>query len=207
MIITSCNYLTTTTTVFFFSYFSDCCGEEICGDYPHWEVRNATVNHFPDGVFQKCRVAARQEREKQREAMRALDGDADLNSSTSSSSSSSSSNQSSSPRRSPATVVPLEILWLPTASHEQPALRDSQRGRHASTHGVSPSNSSRVSIAADTVSSNRIGGDSSHRYVATPSSSPTRSRPSPSTGHRHFSPSMGHHSSPSMGHRPSSQPR
>ena len=170
------------------------------------------MNHFPDGVFQKCRVAARQEREKLREAVRALDGDADLSSSTSSS-----SNQSSSPRRSLATVVPLEILWLPTVTSEQPALPDNQRDRPTSTHDDARrhprGSSSRVSIAADTVSSNR-GGGSSQRYIATPSSSPTRSGPSPSTGHHpspstghHPSPSTGHHPSPSMGHHRSSQSR
>jgi len=31
------------------------CGTEVAPGYPHIEIDNPTVNHFPDGVFQECR--------------------------------------------------------------------------------------------------------------------------------------------------------
>ncbi len=34
----------------------DLCGTEVLPDYPHNEVRNVGLNHFPNGVFQICRV-------------------------------------------------------------------------------------------------------------------------------------------------------
>ena len=64
-----------------FSYFSpfstiapnaDCCGEEITPDYPHNEVRNKGINHFPDGVFQRCRTIVAQEKEAERERLRKM---------------------------------------------------------------------------------------------------------------------------------------
>ena len=33
----------------------DCCGIEITPDNPHFEV-GTSINHFPDGVFNDCRV-------------------------------------------------------------------------------------------------------------------------------------------------------
>ena len=36
--------------------FCYCCGLEVTPDYPHYEVMNPTVNHFPDGVYNDCRV-------------------------------------------------------------------------------------------------------------------------------------------------------
>ena len=41
---------------FFFLSKSDLCGAEVLPDYPHDEVDNPGVNHFPDGVFQTCRI-------------------------------------------------------------------------------------------------------------------------------------------------------
>lgn len=48
------------------------CGEAVTQDYPHDEVRNPGVNHFPEGVFQKCRVILAKEREEEREKLRKL---------------------------------------------------------------------------------------------------------------------------------------
>jgi hypothetical protein len=42
----------------------DCCGEEVLASHPHDEVRHPGVNHFPQGVFQKCRTVLRREREE-----------------------------------------------------------------------------------------------------------------------------------------------
>ncbi len=50
-------------------YIIDLCGEEVTGDYPHEEVGNRGVNHFPDGVFQKCRIIVMREREEERERL------------------------------------------------------------------------------------------------------------------------------------------
>lgn len=46
------------------------CGTEVAGDYPHVEIDNPTVNHFPDGVFQKCRKAMKKEKDAERERLR-----------------------------------------------------------------------------------------------------------------------------------------
>lgn len=48
----------------------DLCGEEVTPDYPHNEVRNPGVNHFPDGVFQNCRYVINKEKEAERERLR-----------------------------------------------------------------------------------------------------------------------------------------
>lgn len=52
--------------------FCYCCGEEVLGDYPHEEVNHPGVNHFPDGVYQKCRTAQMKEREAERERLKRL---------------------------------------------------------------------------------------------------------------------------------------
>lgn len=44
----------------------DLCGEEILGDYPHDEVANPGVNHFPEGVFQRCRHMILKDKEAER---------------------------------------------------------------------------------------------------------------------------------------------
>ncbi|GMH56490.1 hypothetical protein TL16_g02146 [Triparma laevis f. inornata] len=36
--------------------FCYCCGLEVTSDYPHYEAINPSVNHFPDGVYNDCRV-------------------------------------------------------------------------------------------------------------------------------------------------------
>jgi hypothetical protein len=36
--------------------FCYCCGLEVTPDYPHYEAVNPSVNHFPDGVYNDCRV-------------------------------------------------------------------------------------------------------------------------------------------------------
>jgi hypothetical protein len=36
--------------------FCYCCGLEVTPDYPHYEAINPNVNHFPDGVYNDCRV-------------------------------------------------------------------------------------------------------------------------------------------------------
>jgi hypothetical protein len=48
----------------------DLCGEEVLPDYPHNEVRNYGVNHFPEGVFQKCRNIIQKEKEAERERLK-----------------------------------------------------------------------------------------------------------------------------------------
>lgn len=52
--------------------FCYCCGEEVLGDYPHEEVNHPGVNHFPDGVYQKCRTAQMKEREAERDRLKRL---------------------------------------------------------------------------------------------------------------------------------------
>jgi hypothetical protein len=42
------------------------------GDYPHDEVANPGVNHFPDGVFQKCLKLMQREREAERERLKKI---------------------------------------------------------------------------------------------------------------------------------------
>lgn len=48
----------------------DLCGEEVLPNYPHDEVKNPGVNHFPEGVFQKCRHIINKEKEEERERLR-----------------------------------------------------------------------------------------------------------------------------------------
>ena len=36
--------------------FCYCCGVEVLPDYPHDELLNPGTNHFPDGVFNDCRI-------------------------------------------------------------------------------------------------------------------------------------------------------
>jgi hypothetical protein len=48
------------------------CGEEVSPDYPHEEVNNLGVNHFPDGVFQKCRHVISKEKAEETERLRKL---------------------------------------------------------------------------------------------------------------------------------------
>ena len=43
--------------------FCYCCGEEVLDGYPHDEVKHPGVNHFPDGVYQKCRHQQQEERD------------------------------------------------------------------------------------------------------------------------------------------------
>lgn len=50
----------------------DLCGEEVLGDYPHDEVKNPGVNHFPDGVFQKCLKLMQKEKEAERERLKKI---------------------------------------------------------------------------------------------------------------------------------------
>ncbi len=52
--------------------FCYCCGEEVLGDYPHEEVNHPGVNHFPDGVYQKCRTAMQRERDAERERLKRI---------------------------------------------------------------------------------------------------------------------------------------
>ena len=49
------------------SDFCYLCGTEVTQDYPHEEVNNSGVNHFPDGVFQNCRIVHIRERETERQ--------------------------------------------------------------------------------------------------------------------------------------------
>lgn len=50
----------------------DLCGEEVTSDYPHEEVKCLGVNHFPDGVFQKCRTISNREKEEERQRLMKL---------------------------------------------------------------------------------------------------------------------------------------
>ena len=50
--------------------YLDLCGVEVTPDYPHEEVDNPGVNHFPDGVFQQCRVKKQQQKDAEREKLR-----------------------------------------------------------------------------------------------------------------------------------------
>ena len=52
--------------------FCYCCGEEIEGEYPHDEVKRPGVNHFPEGVYQKCRYILQQERDSERDRLKRL---------------------------------------------------------------------------------------------------------------------------------------
>jgi len=44
------------------------CGTEVAPGYPHIEIDNPTVNHFPDGVFQECRKAMEKKAKRVRRA-------------------------------------------------------------------------------------------------------------------------------------------
>jgi hypothetical protein len=46
------------------------CGLEVTPDYPHDEVKNPGINHFPEGVFQRCRTQMIKDREVDREKLR-----------------------------------------------------------------------------------------------------------------------------------------
>jgi hypothetical protein len=46
------------------------CGYEVKGDYPHDEIKNPGVNHFPDGVFQDCRVVKTRRKDAERDRLR-----------------------------------------------------------------------------------------------------------------------------------------
>lgn len=60
-------------TISLYSLFSiDLCGEEVAPDYPHNEINNPGVNHFPDGVFQKCRIITLREKEAERERLKKM---------------------------------------------------------------------------------------------------------------------------------------
>lgn len=50
----------------------DLCGIEVAAEYPHDEINNSStgVNHFPDGVFQKCRTIIAREKAEERERLR-----------------------------------------------------------------------------------------------------------------------------------------
>ncbi len=36
--------------------FCYCCGWEVTANGPHMELKNPHIDHFPDGVFEKCRI-------------------------------------------------------------------------------------------------------------------------------------------------------
>jgi len=52
--------------------FCYCCGEEVESEYPHDEVKRPGVNHFPDGVYQKCRTVMQRERDSERDRLKRL---------------------------------------------------------------------------------------------------------------------------------------
>jgi hypothetical protein len=52
------------------SLVADLCGLEVASEYPHDEIINPGMNHFPDGVFQNCRTILVREREVEREKIR-----------------------------------------------------------------------------------------------------------------------------------------
>ena len=52
--------------------FCYCCGEEVMGEYPHDEVARPGVNHFPDGVYQKCLTLVKKERDAERDRLKRL---------------------------------------------------------------------------------------------------------------------------------------
>lgn len=49
---------------------TDLCGTEVLAGYPHDEVDCEGLNHFPDGVFQKCRKILQKESEAERVQLR-----------------------------------------------------------------------------------------------------------------------------------------
>jgi hypothetical protein len=48
------------------------CGEEVTSNYPHEEVARVGVNHFPEGVFQKCRNIIIQEKQAEINRLRKI---------------------------------------------------------------------------------------------------------------------------------------
>ena len=52
--------------------FCYCCGEEVMPEYPHDEVSRPGVNHFPDGVYQKCLSMIKKERDAERDRLKRL---------------------------------------------------------------------------------------------------------------------------------------
>lgn len=65
-----CKFLNKANHKFLIMAIIDFCGVEVLADYPHDEVAHAGVNHFPDGVFKKCRTILQREKEERREKMR-----------------------------------------------------------------------------------------------------------------------------------------
>ena len=53
-----------------YTFCTDLCGVEVTPDYPHEEVDNPGVNHFPDGVFQQCRVMKQKQKDAERDKLR-----------------------------------------------------------------------------------------------------------------------------------------
>jgi len=51
---------------------ADLCGTEVAQNHPHDEIDNPGVNHFPDGVFQTCRIQKEREKNAERERLRKL---------------------------------------------------------------------------------------------------------------------------------------
>lgn len=64
------NYLNFIIWLFSDIFGVDLCGLEVTADYPHDEVKNPGINHFPEGVFQRCRTEMMKERDKDRERLR-----------------------------------------------------------------------------------------------------------------------------------------
>lgn len=50
----------------------DLCGEEVTVNYPHEEAGNPGVNHFPEGVFQKCRTIIVREKQAEIDRLRRM---------------------------------------------------------------------------------------------------------------------------------------
>ena len=64
-------YLRNSISVFIlYSSNIDLCGYEVTPDYPHEEVDNPGVNHFPEGVFQICRVMKQRQKDEERDKLR-----------------------------------------------------------------------------------------------------------------------------------------
>jgi hypothetical protein len=94
----------------------DLCGEEVKPDYPHDEVANPGVNHFPDGVFQKCRTVTAREKEAERQRLRKLRRVSQLN-----------RNGNAAPGVRRNTVAPTGDWDLPAASDQPSGSRPGQR--------------------------------------------------------------------------------
>ena len=52
------------------SDFCYCCGTEVTSNHPHEEVDNPGVNHFPDGVYQTCRIIQQKAKDAEREKLK-----------------------------------------------------------------------------------------------------------------------------------------